>query len=857
MEINAKYVNAKDNQPTINIGMIGSVSNGKSSITEKITGIKTQKHSKEQERNITIKLGYANAKIFKCDNCPSPQCYQPHHSSIMTANCRFCDEELRLDKHISLIDCFDPETLVLMYDGSTKKISDLKINEELIGPDGIKRTISKIMEGEKDMYEINYLCNSKKSLDKNKFVCTKGHLLVLRIDTPVECPVNKFKSRKFNTYEVRIYGADVDHLFSKCHYFGTMEEALKFYDSQNKDPIIFEMTVEAFLNSPVTIKKKARLFYSKCLEFENHQNAMDISINGITDEEVGWLIGLWLGDGTSVNPEFSIGFNDPEIIDKLKLIANKIDLICIVEKCTNEKKAYRVVLSTNSGKPMYTKEKSNENKKNPLTIILNKLGIFKNKHIGDNLKFQKKTIRCAIVAGLIDSDGYYGKGQFEITQSIDHKPIVDGLIWILRSLGFRCHYSQKYNISYNEIGEKIKTLCYKVTFNGKASDLPVCLPRKFGKDIIRNWTTSQPFSVKPIGLGKYMGFEVDGDGRFLLSDFIVAHNCPGHNLLMATMLNGTCVMDTTILVESASNKEPTQQTKEHLFAIGMIGLENSIVCLNKLDLVKKEVAVEKMNILQQYLKNTKVEKSPIVPVAANYGINIDVVCEYICKYIKEPLRDFDGELKMVIIRSFNINKQEISYENIEGGVIGGTIMRGVININDKVCIYPGVVSKNSDNDCDDNNKKCWSYKPLVGTVLSINSETNTLEYAIPGGLIGIKLDIDPGIATKDGLVGNIVTSINNTEEYKIFESIFVELELLDRTEFNNITTKDILVINSNACNNKCEVIKIKKDKAELKLLEKPICVKINDYVTLSKNNSDNILIVGRAKILDGFESLKK
>jgi len=37
-----------------------------------ISGINTVKTSKEKFRNITIKLGYANAKIFKCPNCPPP-----------------------------------------------------------------------------------------------------------------------------------------------------------------------------------------------------------------------------------------------------------------------------------------------------------------------------------------------------------------------------------------------------------------------------------------------------------------------------------------------------------------------------------------------------------------------------------------------------------------------------------------------------------------------------------------------------------------------------------------------------------------------------------------------------------------
>jgi len=323
---------------------------------------------------------------------------------------------------------------------------------------------------------------------------------------------------------------------------------------------------------------------------------------------------------------------------------------------------------------------------------------------------------------------------------------------------------------------------------------------------------------------------------------------PGHSSLMATMLNGACIMDTSIIVESASNVELAPQTKEHLVAIGMSGLSNSIACLNKLDLVKKDVAVEKLVKLQQQLKNTLAEKSPIIPVAANYGINIDVLCEYICKYIGEPKRNLDEKLKMIIVRSFNINKQEVSYENLQGGVIGGTVIKGIVNVSDKICIYPGIITKN------DNKEQKWKYKPLTATIQSINSETNNLEYAIPGGLIGIKLDVDPGLTINDGLIGNIAT-IPNNDEFQILESLFVELELINTNEVLN--KKDIMVLNSNACNQKCKISGVKNTKAKLKLLEKPICIKIDDYITLSKYVNNNICVIGRCKVCGGKESLKE
>lgn len=69
-------------QATINIGTIGHVAHGKSTVVKAISGVQTVRFKNELERNITIKLGYANAKIYKCNNeaCPRPTCYRSYKS---------------------------------------------------------------------------------------------------------------------------------------------------------------------------------------------------------------------------------------------------------------------------------------------------------------------------------------------------------------------------------------------------------------------------------------------------------------------------------------------------------------------------------------------------------------------------------------------------------------------------------------------------------------------------------------------------------------------------------------------------------------------------------------------------------
>lgn len=96
------------NQATINIGTIGHVAHGKSVLVRAITGTNTVKSKKEKERNITINLGYANAKIYKCPKCPDPQCYQSFGSGVFgDVVCAHCATPtmMKLVRHVSFVDC--------------------------------------------------------------------------------------------------------------------------------------------------------------------------------------------------------------------------------------------------------------------------------------------------------------------------------------------------------------------------------------------------------------------------------------------------------------------------------------------------------------------------------------------------------------------------------------------------------------------------------------------------------------------------------------------------------------------------------------------------------------------------------
>jgi translation initiation factor 2 subunit 3 len=50
-------------QATINVGTIGHVAHGKSTIVKSLSGVSTGKFGREKQQNMTMKLGYGNAKV--------------------------------------------------------------------------------------------------------------------------------------------------------------------------------------------------------------------------------------------------------------------------------------------------------------------------------------------------------------------------------------------------------------------------------------------------------------------------------------------------------------------------------------------------------------------------------------------------------------------------------------------------------------------------------------------------------------------------------------------------------------------------------------------------------------------------
>ena len=300
-------------------------------------------------------------------------------------------------------------------------------------------------------------------------------------------------------------------------------------------------------------------------------------------------------------------------------------------------------------------------------------------------------------------------------------------------------------------------------------------------------------------------------------------DCPGHNMLLATMLNGTSVMDYTIIVESVVNTQlPAPQTLEHIECIKNMNLKNIAFILNKIDLVTREKTEELCDKLKTFLVTNNCD-SPIIPTSATHQINMDILC-MILAHLPQPERNMD-RLKMQIIRSFNINKPGTTIDNLTGGVIGGSISSGTLNENTEILLVPGMIMENT-------------YSPLKCNVISINSEKNNLTNATCGGLIGIKLDIDPGLTCDDGLAGNIIVN-------KINGIVTKEFELkINKTDNINWKHKSY-TFNINSNNITGKINKLNDNNIIQVYLDNYQYMEHGDIITISINN-----ITGGIHLLD-------
>jgi translation initiation factor 2 subunit 3 len=308
---------------------------------------------------------------------------------------------------------------------------------------------------------------------------------------------------------------------------------------------------------------------------------------------------------------------------------------------------------------------------------------------------------------------------------------------------------------------------------------------------------------------------------------------------MATMLSGAAIIDGALLLVAANEVCPQPQTREHLMALEMSGIDKVIVVQNKIDLVTEERALRNYQQIKDFLKGTKYEDVPIIPISAQHNVNIDLLIKTIEEIIKTPERKETEEPLLFIARSFDINKPGTSPENMRGGILGGAIMRGILKVGDKVEIRPGNIVEEANQ---------IVAKPLFTTIISAMTGSTPVEELHPGGSVAVMTDLDPSVVNSDKLTGNIVGYPGKLP--KIWYNLELECHLLERVvgakedlKVEPIKPNEILMLNVNSAATVGFVQGISKNKVKCKL-KLPVCADAGSKVTISRRVGTRFRLIG-------------
>lgn len=475
--------------------------------------------------------------------------------------------------------CFKPETEIMMWDASIKQAQHISIGDKLVGDDGNVRTVISLVSGFDDMYLV------KENESEESFTVNGLHILTMYFaKNNVICwkesrnswYVEYFDGKKIRSQAVKVNQniSTNDHLnkskITKEEGYFKIQEIQKNIQSKfNINPII-ELTVIEYLNMSEYEKKQLRLFTNlESIKWEKKNVPID-----------PYILGCWLGDGDSAGKGFTSA--DIELVKHFAIWCKTINCEVSHHKSTNHDHYHYTIRRTNSGVlPALGSDESssttciacscstamvnvdicnwriNDEEKNykfnqicdnellelcknknynPFTQILKKYNLLNNKHIPEMYIHNDVETRLQLLAGFIDTDGTLKHNntsypQFEISQSKRmHSELIYALEKLCKSLGFGTSIGLTQQGGVTKKCED-KTMIY-LLIRGEISKIPTKLLRKqvvYSGHNIKLDTRFKSFTISHSGKGKYNGWTIDGNERFLLANNLVVHNCRMHN----------------------------------------------------------------------------------------------------------------------------------------------------------------------------------------------------------------------------------------------------------------------------------------------------------------------------------------
>ncbi len=387
--------------------------------------------------------------------------------------------------------CLGKDTPVMMYDGKIYAVQDIVQGDLLMGDDSKPRTVLSTTTGTEMMYRI-------KQKYGDDYVVNESHILSLKLS---KNPVISDREDR-SAYSVFWFEKEKSCSRSFSYKTSPKEEIKKIAENFSKMLPPRGTVIDIEIKDYIKRNKKWKSAY------KGYKVGVDYPDLKLPIDP--YVLGAWLGDGTSTKPQ--ITSVDAEIIDHFRMIYPSLNIRVNKTGITYDIISYK------------ENRKINPSSWNSFWTNIKELNLVDNKHIPDEYLFNSRKNRLEILAGLIDTDGYYDlrSNMFDIVQK--NRVLSEDILQLARSLGFKatlseCEKSCKYK------GEIKVGLYNRIYISGDVSTIPTKLLRKRARES-EQYKDNLVYKIEvvPLEEDKYYGFEIDGNHRFLLGDFTVTHN---------------------------------------------------------------------------------------------------------------------------------------------------------------------------------------------------------------------------------------------------------------------------------------------------------------------------------------------
>lgn len=412
--------------------------------------------------------------------------------------------------------CHAPGQGILMFDGTTRLVEDVRVGDLLMGPDSRPREVMRLLHGVDEMVHINPVKGST-------WCVNLQHILTLaRTGTGELIDVSVWQWLGWSTTDKHLWK------LARC---GVNFPKWRGYDGSSALPL-----------DP-------------------------------------YFLGVLLGDGSLCrNGSVSVTKEDPEI---QQLLQEQAALLGMVVRTRGDRgNQHHITAGPNAGSAS-----------NPVTFALRALGLWRadagSKFIPWPYRVASREDRLKLLAGLMDTDGSYSNGCYDYVSKSSE--LVEGITFVARSLGFAAYPAPCTKRCQNDFEGEYHRVC----LSGDLHSIPCRIPRKQAaprqqtKSVLRTG-----FDVIRGREGFYYGFVVSGDGRYLLDDFTITHNCGKSFAYLVPSIYHSVVKKTGKAIIVTANIALQEQLvrkdlpflKEVLpwtFTFGLAKGRNNYLCLSK------------------------------------------------------------------------------------------------------------------------------------------------------------------------------------------------------------------------------------------------------------------------------------